>query len=151
MIDAFYPVVPDSTWVARLVPVGAKFVQLRIKDKPDAERRRQVREARELHEQSVRDALTGSYNRRHLDAFEAAQRDRIGVVKVLKAMGIGTQVHYIPVHRQPYYAARYGVADLPGADAWYARCLSLPLYPTMADSDVDRVVEGLAAALGIRL
>jgi UDP-4-amino-4,6-dideoxy-N-acetyl-beta-L-altrosamine transaminase len=83
--------------------------------------------------------------------FEAAQRDRIGVVKVLKAMGVGTQVHYIPVHRQPYYAARYGVADLPGADAWYARCLSLPLYPTMADGDVERVVEALAAALGIRL
>src|SRR5471030_1669276 len=45
MIDRFYPVVPDSDWVARLVPAGARFIQLRIKDKPDAELRRQVRAA----------------------------------------------------------------------------------------------------------
>jgi len=56
-------------------------------------------------------------------------------------------VHYIPVHHQPYYQARYGALDLPGADAWYARCLTLPLYPSMADGDVDRVVEALAGAL----
>jgi len=48
MIDPFYPVVPDSAWVARLAPAGAKFVQLRIKDKLDAELRRQVREARDI-------------------------------------------------------------------------------------------------------
>jgi thiamine-phosphate pyrophosphorylase len=45
MIDAFYPVVPTAEWVARLVPAGARFVQLRMKDHPDAELRRQVREA----------------------------------------------------------------------------------------------------------
>jgi len=45
MIDRFYPVVPDSDWVARLVPAGARFIQLRIKDRPDAELRRQVRAA----------------------------------------------------------------------------------------------------------
>jgi UDP-4-amino-4,6-dideoxy-N-acetyl-beta-L-altrosamine transaminase len=80
--------------------------------------------------------------------FEAADTTRRAVVEALKARGIGSQVHYIPVHRQPYYRARYGVLDLPGADAWYARCLTLPLYPTMADGDVDRVVEALAGALG---
>ena len=42
VIDPFYPVVPDSSWVARLVPAGTKFVQLRIKDQPDAELRRQT-------------------------------------------------------------------------------------------------------------
>jgi thiamine-phosphate pyrophosphorylase len=45
MIDRFYPVVPDSDWVARLVPAGARFIQLRIKDRPDAELRRQIRAA----------------------------------------------------------------------------------------------------------
>ena len=45
MIDRFYPVVPTADWVARLVPAGAKFIQLRIKEQPDAEIRRQVREA----------------------------------------------------------------------------------------------------------
>jgi UDP-4-amino-4,6-dideoxy-N-acetyl-beta-L-altrosamine transaminase len=79
--------------------------------------------------------------------FEAAGSTRRAVVEALKTQGVGSQVHYIPVHRQPYYQARYGALDLPGADAWYARCLTLPLYPGMADGDVDRVVEALAAAL----
>jgi UDP-4-amino-4,6-dideoxy-N-acetyl-beta-L-altrosamine transaminase len=83
--------------------------------------------------------------------FEAAGRSRAEVMAALKAEGIGTQVHYIPVHRQPYYVARYGETHLPGADAWYARCLSLPLYPTMADTDVDRVAEALAKVLGVPL
>jgi dTDP-4-amino-4,6-dideoxygalactose transaminase len=80
--------------------------------------------------------------------FAAAGRSRKQVMDDLRAQGIGTQVHYIPVHRQPYYTARYGEAALPGADAWYARCLSLPLYPTMEDTDVDRVVGALGQVLG---
>jgi UDP-4-amino-4,6-dideoxy-N-acetyl-beta-L-altrosamine transaminase len=80
--------------------------------------------------------------------FEVAGMTRAEVMAGLKARGIGSQVHYIPVHRQPYYAARYGIADLPGADAWYAHCLSLPLFPAMADTDVDRVAGALAEVLG---
>lgn len=45
MIDRFYPVVPSADWVARLVPAGARFIQLRIKEQPEPEIRRQVREA----------------------------------------------------------------------------------------------------------
>ncbi len=69
--------------------------------------------------------------------------------KVLKeaAANIGTQVHYLPVYLQPYYRRRYGDLDLPGAWAYYERCLSLPLFPAMADEDVDRVVDALAPAL----
>ena len=79
--------------------------------------------------------------------FAAAGVDRAEVMHRLRAAGIGSQVHYLPVHRQPYYQQRYGRLDLPGADAYYARCLSLPIFPTMADGDVDRVVAALAAAL----
>jgi dTDP-4-amino-4,6-dideoxygalactose transaminase len=79
--------------------------------------------------------------------FEAAGRSRRQVVEDLKSRGVGSQVHYIPVHRQPYYRDRYGELDLPGAEAWYARCLSVPLYPGMADDDVQRVVEALKLAL----
>ncbi len=80
--------------------------------------------------------------------FEAEGLSRRTVVDSLKAQGIGTQVHYIPVHRQPYYVNRQGLADLPGADAWYARCLTLPLFPAMTDDDVERVVDALAGVLG---
>ncbi len=80
--------------------------------------------------------------------FDAVGLTRAEAMAALKARGVGTQVHYIPVHRQPYYAARYGVAPLPGADAWYARCLSLPLFPDMTAGDVDHVAAALAEVLG---
>ena len=64
-------------------------------------------------------------------------------MRALAAEGIGTQVHYIPVHRQPYYAARYGVANLPGADAYYRETLSLPLHAAMDEGDAARVVSTL--------
>jgi UDP-4-amino-4,6-dideoxy-N-acetyl-beta-L-altrosamine transaminase len=79
--------------------------------------------------------------------FEAAGRSRREVMARLKAKGVGSQVHYIPVHRQPYWRARYGALDLPGADAFYARILSLPLFPAMRDGDPARVAQALAEAL----
>jgi UDP-4-amino-4,6-dideoxy-N-acetyl-beta-L-altrosamine transaminase len=82
--------------------------------------------------------------------FPATGRSRRAVVEAMGADGVGTQVHYIPVSAQPYYVARYGPPDLPGAAAWYRSALSLPLFPAMADSDVDRAVEALARALGLR-
>lgn len=78
--------------------------------------------------------------------FEAAGITRSRLMHALAACGIGTQVHYFPVHRQPYYAARYP-ATLPGADRYYARCLSLPLSAAMQESDAARVVDALLSHL----
>ena len=72
------------------------------------------------------------------------------VMEHLRAADIGTQVHYLPVHQQPYYRDRYGETDLPGADAYYARCLSIPFYPAMTDADVRRVAAALAGIAGAR-
>ena len=89
-----------------------------------------------------------------LHLYERADRlRRVGLTRApgdarACSAGIGTQVHYIPVHRQPYYASATADADLPGADAWYARCLSLPLFPAMEDGDVERVVEALREVIG---
>ena len=82
-------------------------------------------------------------------AADNAQSDsgRAALMRRLAEDGIGSQVHYIPVHRQPYYAARYPELALPGADAYYARCLSLPLFAAMTEDDVARVAAALAAAL----
>jgi dTDP-4-amino-4,6-dideoxygalactose transaminase len=62
--------------------------------------------------------------------------------------GIGSQVHYFPVHRQPYYHKRYGDLSLPGADRYYARALSLPLFTAMRMDDVGRVADTLGNILG---
>ncbi len=72
---------------------------------------------------------------------------RAALMRRLAADGIATQVHYIPIHRQPWYWARVGDLRLPGADAYYRRCLSLPLFPRMAEHDVERVANRLGAAL----
>lgn len=78
--------------------------------------------------------------------FDALGVSRHTVMTRLRAAGIGTQVHYIPVHRQPYYRARYGSRPLPGALAFYRRTLSLPLFPAMTEADRARVVAALAEA-----
>lgn len=80
--------------------------------------------------------------------FPKLNISRAALMRSLAAEGIGTQVHYIPVHRQPYFAARYGVQDLPGADAYYAATLSLPLFPSMRDEDAERVAGALTRHLG---
>jgi len=80
--------------------------------------------------------------------FTKLKISRADLMRGLAADGIGTQVHYIPVHRQPYYAARYGVADLPGADSYYAATLSLPLYPGMSDDDLTHVADAFKVRLG---
>ncbi|MGP1274740.1 MAG: UDP-4-amino-4,6-dideoxy-N-acetyl-beta-L-altrosamine transaminase [Caulobacterales bacterium] len=79
--------------------------------------------------------------------FDAAGISRPSLMHALKARGIGTQVHYIPVHTQPYYVRRYGRMNLPGAQAHYARTLSLPLFTRMDEADVMRVCDELGAAL----
>jgi UDP-4-amino-4,6-dideoxy-N-acetyl-beta-L-altrosamine transaminase len=80
--------------------------------------------------------------------FKGAGVSRADVMRRLSAEGIATQVHYIPLYRQPYFKARYGEMRLPGAEAFYARVLALPLFAAMADADVDRVAEALGRALG---
>lgn len=74
--------------------------------------------------------------------FQALGRSRAEVMASLAAEGVGSQVHYIPVYRQPWYQARAGDqrSRFPAAEAYYDRSLSLPLYPAMTDEDVERVV-----------
>lgn len=80
--------------------------------------------------------------------FAAIGISRAAFMAALREAGVGSMVHYLPVHQQPYYRDRYGRLDLPGADAYYARQLSLPLYPDMTDDDVGRVFEALRRCLG---
>ena len=80
--------------------------------------------------------------------FRSLGTSRAQVMRVLRAEGIGTQVHYIPLYKQPYYRERYGEISLPGAEAYYARCLSIPMFPLMSNDDVDRVVSALSRIVG---
>ncbi|HWE75318.1 MAG TPA: UDP-4-amino-4,6-dideoxy-N-acetyl-beta-L-altrosamine transaminase [Stellaceae bacterium] len=80
--------------------------------------------------------------------FDAAGTSRGQLMRALEERGIRTQVHYIPVHRHPYYRERYGDIALPGAETYYRRTLSLPLFVGMEEDDVDYVAETLTSLLG---
>jgi len=70
------------------------------------------------------------------------------VFESLREQGIGVNLHYIPVHTQPFYAAMgFRQGDFPEAEAYYAEAISLPIYPKMSEAELDRVVDSLRAAL----
>ena len=103
--------------------------------------------------QSVRPGAPGQRISPHLHQvlidFDSAGVDRATVMRRLAKRGVGTQVHYIPVYRQPYFARRYGELRLERAEAFYTRVLALPLFPAMRNQDIERVVSALAEALGL--
>ena len=73
--------------------------------------------------------------------------DRDTAAERLAEAGIGTSVHFIPVHHLPYFRNLLGLeacGELSAADQIFPRLLSLPMFPGLTDSDVDRVCEALA-------
>jgi len=83
-----------------------------------------------------------------LHLFPVLVADRARVFAALRAGGIGVNVHYIPVHTQPYWQARgHAPGDFPVAEDYYARAISLPLYAGLREADQDRVVAVLSGAL----
>ena len=82
----------------------------------------------------------GFENAHHLFIIESDQRSEL--YQSLREDGIFSQVHYIPVHTLPYYRRiGYKAADLSCSEAFYARCLSLPMYPSLAPEEQNYVIE----------
>lgn len=81
--------------------------------------------------------------------MSGASRSRDEVIQALSERGIGTSVHYVPLHRHPYWRDRYGLTPqmFPRADAAYQAMLSIPLYTAMSDSDQNHVVAALREVL----
>lgn len=83
----------------------------------------------------------------HLYVVRVPYRSRI--FAAMRKEQIGVNVHYLPIHLQPYYQHNYGTkpGDCPVAEAAYEQILSLPLFPAMTTNDVDRVVHILQQSL----
>lgn len=79
--------------------------------------------------------------------FAAHQTSRTAVMKRLRDVGVGTQVHYIPVHKQPYYIDRYGDCSLPGAETYYDRALSIPYFVGLQPDEQEYVAAALRDAV----
>jgi len=78
-----------------------------------------------------------------------AALDRRSVFNVLRAAGIGVNVHYIPVHTQPHYRTLgFAPGQYPVAERYYANALSLPMFATLSDSQQNFVISSLRKALG---
>ncbi len=99
----------------------------------------------------VRDGVESAYHLyvvnlvpRAGEGLESVKARRLALYNRLREARIFPQVHYIPVHGQPdYVRAGLGQGSYPGAEQYYAGCISLPMFPAMSDADVARVVTSL--------
>jgi dTDP-4-amino-4,6-dideoxygalactose transaminase len=81
---------------------------------------------------------------------ETARATRDDLIEALTAAGIGTSVHYRPLHQMTYWKNRYpsGPNDFPVADRYFAGAVTLPLFPGMTDEQIDRVADVVHQVLG---
>ena len=102
MLDRFYPVVPDADWVTRLVSVGTRLIQLRIKDQPDGEIRRQVRQARQACAAAGAQLIVNDYWQAaidegcdyvHLGQEDLADADIVALRRAGLRIGVSTHDH----------------------------------------------------------
>ncbi|WP_297431347.1 DegT/DnrJ/EryC1/StrS aminotransferase family protein [Sulfurimonas sp.] len=84
----------------------------------------------------------------HLYVIKIANRDE--VIEKLKERGVGCSVHFIPIHKHPYYKEHYAYenAAYPVANEVFERSLSLPIYPDMLDEEVAYVIEQVSELVG---
>jgi UDP-4-amino-4,6-dideoxy-N-acetyl-beta-L-altrosamine transaminase len=78
----------------------------------------------------------------HID-FDRLRISKAKLMELLLKRNIGTQVHYIPLHFQPYYMDLYKEIYLPGSEKYYNSILSLPLYVTMTDEDITYICDNI--------
>lgn len=90
-----------------------------------------------------------SYSALHLYPIQVSAKIRKKVFEYLRTNDIGVNVHYIPVHTQPYYRDKFGFSwgDFPNAENYYKQAISLPLFPGLNENDQYRVVQALQEAL----
>ncbi|MDR2991998.1 MAG: DegT/DnrJ/EryC1/StrS family aminotransferase, partial [Burkholderiaceae bacterium] len=98
------------------------------------------------------DAPPGDVHAWHLYVIrlaDAARVTRDAVIQALSDAGIGTSVHYVPLHRQPYWRDRYGLKpeQFPVAEQAYQRMVSIPLFTAMSDADQARIIAALRAVV----
>lgn len=94
----------------------------------------------------------GSYSGLHLYVIKLnlsqCHKTRLQVFEELRAAGIGVNVHYIPVHTQPYYKQLgFAKGDFPAAEEYYEAAISLPMYASLSEADQEYVIQTLQRVL----
>jgi perosamine synthetase len=72
--------------------------------------------------------------------------------KKLRNLGVGTQVHYIPVHTQPFYKSQNKTSkvNFPRAEYYYGKCLSIPLFPSMTKKETKKVIDSISTVFEVK-
>ncbi len=166
--DAWKRYTAEGTWAYDVVEAGFKY---NLTDMAAALGRGQLRRLHEMRD--GRAAIAARYDEA-FDAMPEIERPRVGpsvshawhlypirlrlerlsidrarFIQELRDRQIGTSVHFIPLHLQPFYARRYGYrrGDFPVAEAEFARLISLPIYSRMSADDVASVIDAVAGVV----
>jgi UDP-4-amino-4,6-dideoxy-N-acetyl-beta-L-altrosamine transaminase len=84
----------------------------------------------------------------HLYVIEVPEK-RAGLYQHLRDNGIFAQIHYVPTHLMPYYRQLGSkLGDFPVAEQYYSNCISLPMYPTLNDNEIEKVIGAIANFMG---
>ena len=163
--DAWKRYTAEGSWYYEIVAPGFKYnmtdiaaalglVQLRRAEELLRGRRRVARRLLETLKWSaaVETLEVRSFDEHSWHLFlirlrpEALSIDRARFIEEMKLLGVGTSVHFIPLHLHPYYVKTYGYApeDFPVARQCYEGAVSLPIYSLMTDAQVDQVVEAVS-------
>jgi UDP-4-amino-4,6-dideoxy-N-acetyl-beta-L-altrosamine transaminase len=93
-----------------------------------------------------------SYHLFIIQLTESSPINRKTLFNRLREAEIGVNVHYIPIHTQPYYQEMgFTLGDFPQAESYYEQCLSLPLYPDLSEKDFNYIVDTLTTLLSQKL
>ena len=89
-----------------------------------------------------------NYSALHLYVVQVDESKHKAIFQRIREKGIGANIHYIPVHTQPYYQKLgFSWGDYPNSENYYKRAISLPMYPTMTECQQDKVIQTLHTAL----
>ena len=162
--DAWNRYSTEGSWHYEVLDIGYKYnltdiqsaigiVQLGKCDAMRAERAEiAARYSREFARQRALEVPTVGANREsswHLYVLRLNLNEltitRSAMIEKLRERGIGTSVHFIPLHMHPYYKKTYGyrAEDFPVASREYERYLSLPIFPGMSGAQIDYVIENV--------
>jgi dTDP-4-amino-4,6-dideoxygalactose transaminase len=140
-------------WNARPDELQSAILLLKLRDLDAGNRRRREiaqRYSAELAGLELRTPTTAAWARPvfHLYAVHTRRRDEL--LEWLRVRGIGAAIHYpVPIHLQPGYGhVGRGPGELANAERWAAETLSLPMYPELADEEVDYVIDAVRAFFG---
>ena len=170
--DAWKRFTAQGSWYYEIVAPGYKYNmtdiaaaigihQLRRVDELHQKRRDVValyaQHLAEVEELILPSELPNRIHSWHLYAVrlkvERLKVDRAQVIQQLKERGIGTSVHWMPLHMHPYYRQKYGYKpeDFPVAAGLYPQLITLPLYPDMKQEEVGYVCDNLKAIIARNL